>query len=213
MPTRDDQEYEQRRQQIMDGALTVFSTKGFEKATNKDIAQASGIGSPGLIYHYFKDKQDLFRTLVQERIPALQMILHGDEFMELPPREALTLFATTFVATISNKIAVSMLRLLLGEAVRRPEVAQMMATVGPLPAIGFLRRYMEHQMDLGTLRRMDPGIAARTFAGPMIAYALTREFFKLPDSTTIDPHEMASATVDTFLYGMTPIVPIDEEPR
>jgi TetR/AcrR family transcriptional regulator, mexJK operon transcriptional repressor len=203
MPTRDDQEFEQRRQQIIDGALRVFSSKGFEKATNKDIAQAAGIGSPGLIYHYFKDKQDLFRTLVQERIPALQMIMHGDEFMEMPPREALTHFGKTFVATISNRMAISMLRMLMGEAVRRPEVAQMMSTVGPLPAITFLRRYMEHQMDLGTLRRVDPGIAARTFAGPLIAFALTREFFKLPDAATIDPQEMVTVTVETFLHGMS----------
>jgi len=30
------------RQQIIDGALQVFASKGFEKATNKDIA-ASGM--------------------------------------------------------------------------------------------------------------------------------------------------------------------------
>lgn len=212
MPTRDEQEYEQRRQQIMDGALSVFSTKGFEKATNKDIAQASGIGSPGLIYHYFKDKQDLFRTLVQERIPALQMILHGDEFMELPPYEALHLFGKAFLATISNPFAVAMLRMLLGEAVRRPEVARMMASIGPAPAIAFLSRYMEHQMELGTLRRVDPGIAARTFAGPLIAYALTREFFKLPDAATIDPQEMMNTTINTFLHGMSLVQSEGETP-
>ncbi len=212
MPTRDEQEYEQRRQQIMDGALTVFSTKGFEKATNKEIARASGIGSPGLIYHYFKDKQDLLRTLVQERIPALQMVLHGDDFMDMPPREALTLFATTYMSTMSNKMAISMLRLLVGEAIRRPEIAQMMGSFGPLPALDFLRRYMARQMELGTLRRMDPAIAARTFAGPMIAYALTREFFKMPDALAIDPQAMAAATVDTFLHGMTLMAPIEGDP-
>ena len=51
MPSRDEQDFEERRQQIIDGALEVFSEKGFEKATNKDIAEAAGIGSPGLIYH------------------------------------------------------------------------------------------------------------------------------------------------------------------
>lgn len=50
MPPRDEQDFEDRRQQIIDCALQVFASKGFEKATNKDIAAASGIGSPGLIY-------------------------------------------------------------------------------------------------------------------------------------------------------------------
>ncbi|HCF29675.1 MAG TPA: TetR family transcriptional regulator, partial [Cyanobacteria bacterium UBA11049] len=47
MPPRDEQDFEVKRQQIIDGALQVFASKGFEKATNKDIAAAAGIGSPG----------------------------------------------------------------------------------------------------------------------------------------------------------------------
>ena len=49
MPPRDEQDYEERRQQIIDGALSVFGSKGFEKATNKDIANAAKIGSPAFI--------------------------------------------------------------------------------------------------------------------------------------------------------------------
>ena len=51
MAARDDQERIQRRQQIIDGALMVFAEKGFDKATNQEIAEAAGIGSAGLIYH------------------------------------------------------------------------------------------------------------------------------------------------------------------
>src|SRR5690348_12855530 len=40
----------ERRRQIIDGALQVFSSRGFAQATNKEIAQAAGIRSPGLIY-------------------------------------------------------------------------------------------------------------------------------------------------------------------
>ena len=89
MPPRDEQEREARRQQIMDAALEVFASKGFERATNKDIAQAANIKSPGLIYHYFKDKFDLLRNIVLQRAPAIQLLSHADDLMELPPREAL----------------------------------------------------------------------------------------------------------------------------
>ena len=68
MPPRDEQDYEARRQQIIDGALQVFASEGFEKATNKDIARAAHINSPGLIYHYFKDKTDLFRQVIERCI-------------------------------------------------------------------------------------------------------------------------------------------------
>jgi TetR/AcrR family transcriptional repressor of mexJK operon len=85
MPQRDEQDFESRRQQIIDGALHVFASKGFEKATNKDIAAASEIGSPGLIYHYFKDKSDLFQQVIEQRLPVLQLLNHGEEMMALPP--------------------------------------------------------------------------------------------------------------------------------
>ena len=97
MPPRDEQDFEAKRQQIIDGALQVFSSQGFEKATNKEIAQAAHIGSPGLIYHYFKDKADLFSQVMEERATVLQFIMHGDEMMEQEPREVLSRFAQSLL--------------------------------------------------------------------------------------------------------------------
>lgn len=90
MPRRRPQEYEARRLQIIEGALQVFSTRGFVQATNKDIAAAAGIRSPGLIYHYFKDKADLLRAVAEQHAPPMQVIMRGEEWMALPPAEALT---------------------------------------------------------------------------------------------------------------------------
>jgi len=201
-PPRDEQDYESKRQQIIDGALHVFASKGFEKATNKDIANAARIGSPGLIYHYFKDKADLFRQVLEERAPALQFVNRGEEMMDLPPREVLTRFGKTFVETLDNLVAVSMFKVILGEAVRRPIVADMFNNVGPGRAFGFLSRYISHQMEIGTLRRMDPGAAVRCFVGPLLAYMLTREVFVQPDSKTLDSGTMVATAVDVFLRGM-----------
>src|SRR5687768_2938858 len=106
MPPRDEQDYESRRQQIIDGALEVFASKGFERATNKEIAEAARIGSAGLIYHYFKDKADLFRQVVEQRAPVLQLISRGDALMELPPHQALTLFAISFLKSLDNRTSV-----------------------------------------------------------------------------------------------------------
>ncbi len=49
---------EDRREQIIDAAMKVFSQKGFLRATNKDIAREAGI-TPGLIYYYFENKEAL----------------------------------------------------------------------------------------------------------------------------------------------------------
>jgi len=202
MPSRDEQDYEERRQQIIDGALAVFAEKGFEKATNKDIAEAAGIGSPGLIYHYFKDKSDLFQQVLEQRAPVLQLLNRSDTIMDLSPRAALTLFGETFVKSLENRAAVALFKLVLGEAVRQPSVAEMFNNIGPGRGIAFLTRYLTRQMDAGVLRRADPGAAARCFMGPLVAYMLTREVFKQPDSDSLSPQTMVATVVQVFLDGM-----------
>jgi AcrR family transcriptional regulator len=202
MPTRDEQDFELRRQQIIDGALEVFAEKGFERATNKDIAEAAGIGSPGLIYHYFKDKGDLFQQVLEQRAPVLQLLNRSESLMDMPPREALTLFGGTLLNTLDNRSARALFRLILGEAVRRPMVAEMLNTIGPGRGFTFLSRYLAQQMDKGVLRRTDPGAAARCFVGPLIAYVLTREVFKQPDSATLGAETMVATAVAMFLEGM-----------
>jgi AcrR family transcriptional regulator len=188
----------------MDAALDVFARKGFEKATNKDIADAARIKSPGLIYHYFKDKADLLSSIVQQRAPALQLLAHGDELMDLPPREMLTMFAGSFIKGISDKTTVAGFKLLLGESLRKPVVADMFNKLGPLRAFSFFTRYLEHHMDLGNLRRMDPGAATRCFIGPMVIYALTREVFPQADTGTLTVEKMVETHVEIFLRGLEP---------
>lgn len=202
MATRDSQDFEGRRQQIIDGALQVFASKGFEKATNKDIAAASSIGSPGLIYHYFKDKSDLFRQVLEQRVPMLQLLTKREEMMSLPPQEALTLFASTFLKVVDNPNAIALMKLMLGEAVRQPLVAEMINTIGPLRNFALLTRYLEKQMDAGVLRRMDTGAAARCFIGPLLAFLITRELFPQPDAPMLEPETMVKTVVEVFLRGM-----------
>ncbi len=53
------EERERRRELILDAAEKVFGSKGFQNVSIRDIAREAGI-SAGTIYHYFKDKHDLF---------------------------------------------------------------------------------------------------------------------------------------------------------
>ncbi len=59
---RKERERERRRQQIMVAAKRVFSAKGFNKTTMEDIAKEAEL-SPGTLYLYFKNKDELFASL------------------------------------------------------------------------------------------------------------------------------------------------------
>ncbi|MEJ2154890.1 MAG: TetR/AcrR family transcriptional regulator [Desulfobacteraceae bacterium] len=59
---RKEREKERRRQQIIVAAKRVFSDKGFNKATMEDIAKEAEL-SPGTLYLYFKNKEELYASL------------------------------------------------------------------------------------------------------------------------------------------------------
>jgi len=59
---RKEREKERRRQQIIVAAKRVFSEKGFSKSTMEDIASEAEL-SPGTLYLYFKNKEELYASL------------------------------------------------------------------------------------------------------------------------------------------------------
>jgi AcrR family transcriptional regulator len=59
---RKEREKERRRQQIMIAAKRVFSANGFNRSTMEDIAREAEL-SPGTIYLYFKNKDELYASL------------------------------------------------------------------------------------------------------------------------------------------------------
>ncbi len=68
---------EARQRQIVDAAVKLFSDKGFYRTTILDIANEAGTSS-GLIYKYFKDKDDVLYL-------SLLLVLETYE-REIPPR-------------------------------------------------------------------------------------------------------------------------------
>ena len=59
---RKERERERRRQQLIVAAKRVFTKKDFNRATMEDIAKEAEV-SPGTIYLYFKNKDELFVSL------------------------------------------------------------------------------------------------------------------------------------------------------
>ena len=50
---------DERRQEILDAAMALFTTRGYDAVSMRDIARAAEI-TPGLVYHYFDSKENLF---------------------------------------------------------------------------------------------------------------------------------------------------------
>ena len=88
---------EEKRSLIMDTALERFASEGFHNTTINHIARHAGI-SKGLMYNYFKSKDELLAEIIDRSVSEMYMyfdadrdgILTGDEF-ELFIRKLFTL--------------------------------------------------------------------------------------------------------------------------
>ena len=90
-------EKEQRRRQIMQAAKLVFSAKGFNRATMEEIAGEAEL-SPGTLYLYFKNKEELHTSLSIDILKYLtsQIKEYVDE-KEMSPEDKLNALRDAFI--------------------------------------------------------------------------------------------------------------------
>ena len=66
MATRNAQQAAEKRRLILDAAVRVFARQGFHTCRVSDIADEAGVAY-GLVYHYFRSKDEVLDTLFLER--------------------------------------------------------------------------------------------------------------------------------------------------
>lgn len=56
---------EERRRELLATAMRLFAQEGYDNVSVRAVARAAGV-APGLAYHYFDSKQNLFNAAIQE---------------------------------------------------------------------------------------------------------------------------------------------------
>ena len=69
--SRNEDEKALRREALLNAAQSVFFDKGFERTSMDDIASKAGF-SRALLYVYFKDKKDIYRSLRIRSVKSLR---------------------------------------------------------------------------------------------------------------------------------------------
>ena len=191
-----------REEEILSAAFEEFASKGFRGATIKSIARAAGLQSPALIYHYFPDKEALFQEVLGSQVPILQTVLDPAPLMKLPPEEVLRRLGRAYLAF--DRSNTQELKLMIGEAIRRPEVAEVFIDRGPGRVLEFLRRYLERQVETGRLRPHDTRSSARAFIGMLVPQVAGKVLLtKLAEDGLTDEEHLETA-VEIFLRGLEP---------
>jgi TetR/AcrR family transcriptional regulator, fatty acid metabolism regulator protein len=82
-----------KRRQILDAAIRVFARQGFHATRVSDIADEAGVAY-GLVYHYFKSKDEVLNELFLERWSLLLAAIEEADRIGGTPREKLGAVAT-----------------------------------------------------------------------------------------------------------------------
>lgn len=193
---------EARKGEILSAALEEFAAKGYDGATIKSIAGAAGLQSPALIYHYFPDKESLFREVLEAHAPPLQIVPDLERDSELPPEAVLTKLGRSYLALGGSSARI--MRLVLGEVTRRSEVSEALSRSGPGRVLAFLEGYLRRQVELGRLRPHDTRSGARSFVGMLIPQVAAKVIFPALDEDSPDDEEHLRFAVGLFLRGLAP---------
>ena len=195
---------EDRREQIIDAAMRVFAQKGFARATNRDVAREAGI-TTGLIYYYFKSKEDLLREALEERSPVQVMTHLPPEMLEQPPDVLLPVLVMRVLNLVEGEPFVSMIRVLL------PEMLHGATEVAPIAlsffgrVLVFLSNYLKVQVTRGSVRTdLDVDAAAQVIASSMIGIVMRRQIMHDPSVLQYTHEEIVQALLGTLLPGIQP---------
>ena len=159
-----------RRQQILDAALKVFSEKGFEEATNAEIAGIAGI-APGTIYNYFPSKRELLVEVVKNFLVTEQFLHLFEHAGEMEYLTFLSSVLDNRMDFIEDSVKTRML-LLMAEILRDPELREIYDRQVIRPVISRMEKFLEDRADEGEFRRVNPRIITRALGGMVLGMLL-----------------------------------------
>ena len=155
----------EKRQLILDAAIRVFARSGYHGSRVSDIAREAGIAY-GLVYHYFKNKEDILDSIFRERwtgfLDAVESIANGptsteDKFLSI-------------AALILNayQVGEDWVKVLVFEIQRSSRFAE----PEQIRAVGLLFQIVAGIVRKGQLRgelrrEIDPDIACYVFIGAL----------------------------------------------
>lgn len=168
---------DERREQILQTAVNLFSQRGFKGTTTKEIALASGV-SEAMVFRHFASKDELYGAILHskgckdgvQRFPweknekLRQAILEKDDFA--------VFYNIGFDALNKHQDDVVFMRLLFYSALEEHELADRFFNEFISRIYEFIGGYIKGRQDDGAFRQMNPRIAVRSFLGMLIHHSL-----------------------------------------
>jgi TetR/AcrR family transcriptional regulator, fatty acid metabolism regulator protein len=199
MAARNQQTAAERRRQILDAAVAVFARQGFNQCRVSDIADEAGVAY-GLVYHYFRSKDEVLDTLFLERWNVLLQVIRDLDGRDLPAREKLAAIASFIVDSYRHDP--DLMKVIIVEVTRaansfgRTHLGQIREAYALIEAI-----VVKAQADGEFKDTVTPPFAAMAFYGA-IEQVLTGWIFDLLPRGEAEYEQAKAFVVETICGGL-----------
>jgi AcrR family transcriptional regulator len=195
---------EERRLQILEVAVSLFSKRGFRGTTTKEIAQAAGV-SEAMVFRHFATKEELYTAILNRKCSGGRFEpaeMAADAINRKDDRavfESLALGALEY-----HEKDPEFQRLLLHSALEKHELAQMFFDEFVRRVYEFLGSYIRERQRDGALIEIDPAIVVRCFIGIVMHHSLNNNLWD-PERRLLNISNESAAKhfTDILLNGIT----------
>lgn len=196
---------ERTRERILDAAAGVLTDLGLARATTKEIARAAGI-SEAALYRHFSGKEELFVTVLKERLPGFGATVLDDpgRATERDVAANLAEVARAAIRFYRGAFPISASLFLERALLRRHRAAMREMGTGPHRPLEGLAAYLRAEQARGRIAAdVRPEVAANLLLGA----CFQRGFLAAYQETELagdDVDEAAEALVATLIPGLLP---------
>ena len=188
---------EDKRRQLLDAAVRVFARKGFHASRVGDIAEEAGVAH-GLLYHYFKSKDQVLEAVFSENWSLLIARIESVEETDEPAADQLRHVAAIVLRTWLHLPDV--VRVVIQEFGRSPELSERIGDL-TLP-IDAIQRVIRRGIERGEFRKdIDPVFAATVVYGSIDELLTGWVLGRLPGSEE-DVARAEQTLVEVTLLGL-----------
>jgi TetR/AcrR family transcriptional regulator len=190
-----------RRRQLLETALDVFSQKGFQGATTKEIAAAAGV-TEAIIFRHFPTKHDLYCAVIDLRHASGEVAATIASWQTLmDANDDLGLFRSIIHKVMDHyRRDPRMNRVLLFAALEGHEAGLEQHRQRSFPLYERLCQYVARRQSEGAIRPGDPGAVITAVVGTAAYYAQMTGLFGFCTGTE-DP-QIAEEFLNILLKGI-----------
>jgi TetR/AcrR family transcriptional repressor of mexJK operon len=197
-----------KRLTILSAGRDLFLTNGYQ-GTSVDQIAASAEVSKQTVYKHFGDKHELLLAIVDNALertvaPFLERIRALADTADL--EADLTALAADYLRAVLQEPVVQLRRLVVGEANRVPELAQLYYDQAPARTLAAFADCFSALHDRGLLHVPEPAVAAEHFAFLIVGRSIDQAlFYGGPQVLAgVDIDGCTRSGVGVFLAGYRP---------